>query len=152
MFGDAPQGSKLLSFSQSQGLRQRYLTWLLIGCTIVSNQSEAIWVYQPSSLLWLKLEKFCPRRLGCFTKTGAGLWMLPVVGLQTLFAYTTLNSFPETDAPRSPARDGNFWVAFIVKSWWVNEQIRSWLATQGWTTNQKQGRQLDPTLDTDYNS
>ena len=39
----------------------------------------------------------------------------------------------------------------IVKSC-VNNQAGSWLATQEWTTNQKQGQQVDPTLDNDHNS
>ena len=38
------------------------------------------------------------------------------------------------------------WVVVIVKSW-VNKQAGFWLAAQEWTTNQKPGQQVDPTLD-----
>ena len=48
-------------------------------------------------------------------------------------------------------RDGILWVVAIVKSF-VNKQAGSWLLTQEWTTNQKPGQQVDPTLDNDYNS
>ena len=48
-------------------------------------------------------------------------------------------------------RDGNLWIVVIVKSCF-NQQAGSWLAAQEWTTNQKQGQQVDPTLDNDYNS
>ena len=48
-------------------------------------------------------------------------------------------------------RDGNLWVVVIVKNW-VNKQAGSWLATQEWSTNQKLGQQVDPTLDNDYDS
>ena len=48
-------------------------------------------------------------------------------------------------------RDGSLWVVVIVKSC-VNEQAGSWFATQEWTTNQEPGQQVEPTLDTYYNS
>ena len=52
---------------------------------------------------------------------------------------------------RKQIRGGNLWVGVIVKSW-VNKQAGSWLATQEWSTNQKPGQQVDPILDSDYNS
>ena len=47
--------------------------------------------------------------------------------------------------------DGNLRFVVIVKSW-VSKQTGSWLAAQEWTTNQKPGQQIDPTLDQDYKS
>ena len=44
------------------------------------------------------------------------------------------------------ARDENLGVVVIVKSW-VNKQAGSWLAAQEWTTYQKPGQEVDPTLD-----
>ena len=46
---------------------------------------------------------------------------------------------------------GNLWVVVIVKSC-VNKLAGSLLATQEWTTNEKPGQQVDPTLDNDYDS
>ena len=66
------------------------------------------------------------------------------------------DDYPETDWRKVPPvsdreiRDGNLWVAAIVKSC-VNRQAGSWLAAQEWTTNQKPGQQVDTTLDNDYN-
>ena len=48
-------------------------------------------------------------------------------------------------------RDGSLLVEVIVNSC-VNNQAGSWLAVQEWTTNQKPGQQVDPALDSDYNS
>ena len=47
----------------------------------------------------------------------------------------------------STSRDGNLNIVVIQKSC-VNKQPASWLQ---WTTNQKPGQQVDPTLDNDYN-
>ena len=57
--------------------------------------------------------------------------------------YEQMYGLPDT-------RDGNLWVVVIVKSW-VNKLAGSWLAAQEWTTNQKPGQQVDPTLDNEYN-
>ena len=43
-------------------------------------------------------------------------------------------------------RGGNLLDVVIVKSY-VNLQAGSWLAAQEWTTNQKPGQLIDPTLD-----
>ena len=51
----------------------------------------------------------------------------------------------------SLAWDGNLSVVVIVKSCVKCKQAGSWLAVQEWTTNQKPGQQVDPTLDHDYN-
>ena len=62
----------------------------------------------------------------------------------------TLPSPPPPSIPPPPPREGTLCVVVIVKSC-VNKQAGSWLAGQEWTTNQKPGQQVDPTLDNDSN-